>query len=160
MGQHLGLGLAGAGHDLACTGLAWRDEDRQLFDRLGIASQVRLFQATDETLAQLYRHAELFVFPSLYEGFGIPVLEAFACGCPAALARSSSLPEVGGEAAAYFDPESTEEIRETLRRLLDSPAERQRLASLGLERERSFSWDRCASATKAVYGRALGQRRP
>jgi glycosyltransferase involved in cell wall biosynthesis len=143
--------------ELVCTGAPWRDEDHALFERLGITGRVRLFDATDARLAQLYRHAELFVFPSLYEGFGLPVLEAFACGCPAAISGRSSLPEVGGEAAAYFDPESTDDMRQTVQRLLTSPEERRRLTALGTERLRLFSWERCAAKTKAVYAKTLAR---
>jgi glycosyltransferase involved in cell wall biosynthesis len=141
--------------ELVCTGDSWRDEDYALFERLAITRRVRLVHANDAILAQLYRHAELFVFPSLYEGFGIPVLEAFACGCPVAISRSSSLPEIGGTAAAYFDPESTDDIRHTVQRLLDSPQERRRLAELGTERVALFSWERCAAKTSSIYRKTL-----
>lgn len=141
---------------LICTGHAWRETDLALFERLQITRKVELVNATDAGLAQLYRHAELFVFPSLYEGFGIPVLEAFACSCPAALSRRSSLPEVAGEAAAYFDPENTEEIGATIRRLLADADERRHLVERGRRRLDEFSWDRCAKATKAVYRKAIG----
>ena len=102
----------------------------------------------DETLADLYRRASALVFPSLYEGFGQPPLEAMASGCPVAAARSGALPEVCGDAARYFDPTSVEDLAAAVLDVLAAP---QDLVARGLERAAQFSWDACARGHEAVY---------
>jgi glycosyltransferase involved in cell wall biosynthesis len=109
-----------------------------------------------DVLKVLYGNAALLVYPSLYEGFGLPPLEAMACGCPVAVSRSSSLPEVVGDAGLYFDPGDVEAIAGAMHRLLDSPELGRRLALLGLARSRAFAWERTARETLAVYREAAG----
>jgi len=106
-------------------------------------------------LVELYRTAGALVFPSLHETFGLPPLEAMACGCPVASSNAGSLPEVCGIAARYFDPTSTEEIAKAVDDVLADPTE---LSSLGLERAAAFGWDRAARSHDAVY-RELGALR-
>jgi glycosyltransferase involved in cell wall biosynthesis len=110
----------------------------------------------DEDLPVLYSLASAFVFPSLYEGFGLPPLEALQSGCPVVTSNSSSLPEVVGDAGIQVDPRSTEEICEALIRIMSSEDLRQDLRERGLTRARRFSWARCAAETIAVYQRAAG----
>ena len=105
----------------------------------------------DEVLPAVYSGARALAFPSLYEGFGLPALEAMACGTPVACSGTSSLPEVAGDAALYFDPSCQGSIVEALRRMLSDPDLRSELAQRGLERAARFSWDRVADKTKAVY---------
>jgi glycosyltransferase involved in cell wall biosynthesis len=105
----------------------------------------------DEALPAIYAGARALAFPSLYEGFGLPVLESMACGTPVACSDTSSLPEVAGGAALYFDPDSQGAIFETLRQLLSDPALRSELVQRGLGRAARFSWDRVAAETEAVY---------
>jgi len=107
----------------------------------------------DEVLPSLYAHAELFVFPSLYEGFGIPVLEAFTYGTPVALSNAASLPEIAGDAASYFDPQNTEEIAETIIRMLQDKTLRETLVMKGRERARLFTWEKSARKTLETYER-------
>jgi glycosyltransferase involved in cell wall biosynthesis len=109
----------------------------------------------DATLDGLYRVATCFVLPSLVEGFGLPVLEAMLRGTPVACSRTSALPEVGGAAALYFDPEDTNEIAAALEVLLDDEHMRARLREAGLERARRFSWEATAEGTIATYERML-----
>jgi alpha-1,3-rhamnosyl/mannosyltransferase len=99
----------------------------------------------------LMKAASVFCFPSLYEGFGLPPLEAAACGTPVLSSRSASLPEVMGDAALYVEANSTEEIAAGLRRLLEDTSLARRLAAAGPARAAAFPWDRCARQTLAAY---------
>jgi glycosyltransferase involved in cell wall biosynthesis len=118
----------------------------------------RLGYLPDSELRHLYRLAHLFVFPSLCEGFGLPLLEAMACGLPAAVSRAGALPEVGGEAAAYFDPIDPDEIAGVLLRLLRDAGKRRELAEKGKERAVLFSWESTARETLAFYEKVAGTR--
>jgi glycosyltransferase involved in cell wall biosynthesis len=133
----LRLVLTGVGHDAA--GL------REGIEVLGGVS-------TDE-LVRLYRRATTLVFPSLYEGFGLPPLEAMACGCPVAASNAGSLPEVVGDAAVLFDPTDPEAIAAGVSEALDRSAE---LSALGLSRAGGFTWDATARAHDRVYEVAAG----
>ncbi len=104
----------------------------------------------DEDLPALYREAALFAYPSLFEGFGLPVLEAMTAGTAVLTSNVSSLPEVGGDAVRYADPHDAEAIGAALAALLSDPDERARLAAAGRERARRFSWERTARATLAL----------
>jgi glycosyltransferase involved in cell wall biosynthesis len=131
-------------------------ELRQLAAALGIADMVRFpdwLPARD--LEGLYRAAACMVFPSLYEGFGLPVLEALARGVPVACSDRSSLPEVAGDAALLFDPEDVGAIRAAMERLLGEPRLAERLRAAGRERAARFTWERTAELTVASYRRAL-----
>jgi glycosyltransferase involved in cell wall biosynthesis len=107
-------------------------------------------------LEGLYRAAAFAVLPSLYEGFGLPVLEAMARGVPVACSRRSSLPEVAGDAALLFDPENVDEIRTAMERLLTDARLVEQLRTAGCERAALFTWERTAEFTVASYRRALG----
>lgn len=106
-------------------------------------------------LPALYRLATLFVFPSLYEGFGLPPLEAMASGTPVAVARATSLPEVVGEAGLTFDPYSVSEMADAMEKLLSSDGLRARLSQAGREQSARFSWARCAEQTLRLYQDAV-----
>ena len=106
-------------------------------------------------LAAVYRNAEMFVFPSIYEGFGFPLLEAMAHGVPAIAARSSSLPEIGGDAALYFDPMRACELEQQVERLLLDSDLRRDLVARGLRRAAMFRWDDTAERTLEVLRRAV-----
>jgi glycosyltransferase involved in cell wall biosynthesis len=97
------------------------------------------------------RSASLLVFPSRYEGFGLPALEAMASGIPTVLAEAGSLPEVGGSAALYFSPGNASELGERLERLITDSGLRAELVARGLERARERTWHRTAEATAGVY---------
>jgi glycosyltransferase involved in cell wall biosynthesis len=133
--------------------------ERELRERtaqLGIAADVRLLGWVDDAHVEgLYAAASCFVFPSLYEGFGLPVLEAMARGVPVACSLRGSLRELAGSAALGFDPESEDAIAAAIERLLGDPAEAQRLRAAGLARAAEFSWAATADGTLASYERAL-----
>ncbi len=122
----------------------------------GAADRVRFlpFVSIDE-LATLYRNATLFVYPSLYEGFGIPVLEAFSSGCPVLASNVTSIPEVGGDAAIYVDPLSEEDIGQAMYRLIQDRELRQSLVQRGVARAQEFSWAETARQTLSVYERCM-----
>ncbi|MDQ6750185.1 MAG: glycosyltransferase family 4 protein [Actinomycetota bacterium] len=135
------------------------DHERELRERarsLGVDGDTRFLQwIPSEDLEGLYALATCFVFPSLYEGFGLPVLEAMARGLPVACSDRSALVEVAGDAALRFDPEDPRAIAQALTRLLDDDAERERLRRGGLEQARRFSWTAAARGVLASYERAL-----
>ena len=108
-----------------------------------------------EPLGAVYRNAEMFVFPSIYEGFGFPLLEAMAYGVPSIAARSSSLPEIGGDAALYFDPTNACELEQQIERLLQDSDLRRDLVARGLQRAAMFRWDATAERTLEVLRRAV-----
>ncbi len=110
---------------------------------------------SDEELRALYSACLAFVYPSLYEGFGLPPLEAMACGAPVVASRASAVAEVTGGAARLFDPSNTEELTCLLLELLDDEAARRALSEAGLRRARDFSWEKTARATLDVYREAL-----
>lgn len=129
-----------------------RKEFQELAERLGLDAALRVLgHVSDERLRELYRGAAVFVFPSLYEGFGLPVLEAMACGAPTLAARGSALPEVGGEAVLYFDPANAVELRDLLLRVLQDEALRSSLQDRGRKQAEHFSWERAARETLALY---------
>ncbi len=125
---------------------------RRCVEAAGVRQDVRFFGfVPDRTLSALYRMASVFAFPSLYEGFGLPPLEAMACGTPVVTSRLSSLPEVVGDAALLVDPYSVEDIAAAIRRLLADDELRSRLIERGYERAASFSWERSVRAIHETY---------
>ncbi|WP_263970717.1 glycosyltransferase family 4 protein [Leptolyngbya sp. KIOST-1] len=106
---------------------------------------------SDAEVAYCYQNADVFAYPSLYEGFGLPVLEAMTLGCPVVTANTSSLPEVAGDAALMVDPTSVEELAEALGRVIGDRALRQTLIERGYQQADQFSWTRTAKSTLAAY---------
>ena len=111
----------------------------------------------DEELALLYGAADLFVYPTLYEGFGLPPLEAMACGTPVICSDTSSLPEVVGDAAITVDPTSVEELTVEMKRVLTDANLRNWLSEAGLRQAAKFSWRETAQRTAEVYCRVLAE---
>jgi len=121
----------------------------------GVEQAVRhLGVVSDADLVALYNGARAFVYPSIFEGFGIPLLEAMSCGCPVVSSNATSLPEVYGDAALSFDPADTDALIARLEELLGDAALRQRLAERGVERAAQFSWDRTAAIVRRAYAAA------
>ena len=144
-------------YDLVLVGdVSKREDVRAAIEREGIASRTRLAGVVpDDALIRLYQGATVFVFPSLYEGFGLPVLEAMACGCPVVCSDTSSLPEVAGDAAVLVDPRNVEHISAQLVHVLESPLVRADMKERGRARALDFPWERTARETIDVYRRVV-----
>ncbi|MEM7336519.1 MAG: glycosyltransferase family 1 protein, partial [Chloroflexota bacterium] len=141
-------------------GKGWLYDDFfEKIERLGLQNAVKLLGwVPDEDLPAILAGAELAVHPSLYEGFGLPLLEHMASGQVVASSNRSSLPEVGGEAAVYFDPENVEETTAVIHRLLTNRDEYEHRKQLGFEQVKKFSWQRAARETIAIYDALLEKR--
>ncbi|WP_072761975.1 glycosyltransferase family 1 protein [Rhodanobacter sp. OK091] len=130
--------------------------ESSLIHSLGIKpGKVVFLSGCDSLLSSLYVSASAFVYPSKYEGFGIPPLEAMSFGCPVVCSNTSSMPEVVGDAAELFDPHDPEGLREALEQVLSSPDRLRQLAALGHERIKLFSWEKCARETLDAYKHIL-----
>jgi alpha-1,3-rhamnosyl/mannosyltransferase len=137
-----------ASHALALVGPTGWEMDEVLAPVRAAKDDVRLVGfVSDDDLAALSERCSAFCYPALYEGFGLPVLEAMQAGAPVICSNTSSLPEVGGDAVAYVNPLDTSEIAAALERVLSDPAERRRLSDAGRERARRFSWEETARRT-------------
>jgi len=157
--------LLQAFHDLVNLGLDYHlvvvGDDRlgrpvilQQIQDLGRSERVNVFPSVDaDTLVKLYVGAAALVLPSFEEGFGLPVVEAMSCGTPVVCSRTASLPEIGGDAAEYFDPRSRDELVAVLRRVLDSEDLRLQMGKKGLARAKQFTWEACAAQHYQVYRR-------
>jgi glycosyltransferase involved in cell wall biosynthesis len=140
--------------------VGWKADEtvRRMRESRWRSSIRHLDYVTRDRLATIYRHAEAFVMPSLYEGFGLPVLEAMGHGVPVIASRSSSLPEVGGDAALYFDVRDTEGLADAIRAISATPEARAKLIEAGRARVARFRWDEAAAKTLDVFHRAAGTR--
>ncbi|MBE9030602.1 glycosyltransferase family 4 protein [filamentous cyanobacterium LEGE 11480] len=138
---------------LVCFGSqAFSDSERELFQELGLnQNQVIHLSGDDNVLGHLYANAEAFIYPSLYEGFGIPPLEAMSFDCPVICSNGGSIPEIVGDAGVYFDPNSLSSIVNSLKMVLLSPLKQANLVELGKQRLTRFSWEKCAIETQNIY---------
>lgn len=142
---------------VAAGGNALEKDELEWLHKLGISNQVIQQNFRDNELASYYKQAQCFVFPSEYEGFGIPVLEAMACGCPVVLAHHSSFPEVAGDAGVYFELHNAADLRKKVSQLLTDDDLRSSFATRGLERSRQFSWEKTAAGCLESYRKAVAQ---
>lgn len=127
-------------------------DEKRAIQKLGLdSSRVIQLGGSDQLLASFYKRASAFVYPSLYEGFGIPPLEAMSYDCPVVCSKTSSIPEVVGDAGEYFDPADAESMRVAIERVVTSDSHRELLIAKGRERLKCFSWDRCAAETLDIY---------
>lgn len=144
-------------HRLVIAGKAlWRESEAyRAAETAGIASRI-LFTGyvSNEDLNRLFNRADLFAYPSLYEGFGLPVLEAMTCGTPVITSNTTSIPEVAGDAAIMIDPTDTSALAAALQDMMTNAARRKELSAKGLARASSFSWESCARETLQTYRRA------
>lgn len=137
---------------VAFGGGSFTMDEIALISSLGFAEeQVRQVEGHDDTLVALYHQATAFVYPSLYEGFGLPPLEAMACSCPVISSNTSSMPEVIGDACEYFSPSSFDDIRRAIEDVVYSLSRMNELKKLGLERVQLFGWEKCARETLNIY---------
>lgn len=127
-------------------------------EKLGISEKVSfLHDVTDEDLATFYKYAEVFVLPSLYEGFGLPILEAMKYDCPVITSNTSSLPEAGGEAALYVDPENITEIASKIDKVVSDKKLKEQMIAKGKEQVKKFSWERSAKEVLRVLEQVGGK---
>src|SRR5438552_4454962 len=141
-------------HDLVLIGddARWKPRLIETSKELGISEHVRFIAYVgDELLPHIYGAADLLIMPSLIEGFGLPVVEAMACGAPVVCSRASALPEVAGDAAHFFDPQDSADLAQAVERVLGDPARRETLRKRGLERARVFAWEDCARNHRKLY---------
>jgi glycosyltransferase involved in cell wall biosynthesis len=125
---------------------------RKLVEQLGIKTSVRfLGEVEEENLSALYSGADLFVFPSKIEGYGLPVIEAMACGTPVICSNACSLPEVVGGTAWMIEPDNIDSLTNAIDRLIHSPELREKFAQKGMARCAQLTWDATAQATNLVY---------
>jgi glycosyltransferase involved in cell wall biosynthesis len=136
---------------LICTGQRFTGYELALLEKEKINSRTSCIFVRDNKLPELYAKALVFVFPSLYEGFEFPILEAFAAGCPAILSNASCFPEIAGDAALYFDPYSIADMRATIERVIVSPSLQNALVKKGKEQAKKYSWEKCAEETANIY---------
>jgi len=149
-------------YDLVMPGKAWSGSD-EIIEYLRNSrdkDKIHLpgFVAND-VLLELYQHSSLYIFPSLYEGFGIPLIEAMACGIPVVCSNTSSLPEIGGDAVAMFDPYSIDSIRDTIARVISDNKMQQAMIENGLQRIKEFSWHKHADKIISCFEEINEQRK-
>jgi glycosyltransferase involved in cell wall biosynthesis len=142
---------------IRCFGGGAPDEaELRMIEALGLPPQSLSFSTGDDSeLANAYRNAAAFIYPSLYEGFGIPPLEAMSASCPVIASDRSSIPEICGDAAAYFNPDDSDSMRIAIEQTVFDNDRRADLITRGRQRLALFSWDRCVDATIDAYGRLL-----
>lgn len=138
---------------LLCAGSSkFSEKEIEMFNGLGVTNKVKHIRFKDDNeLAYIYSKAICFVFPSLYEGFGIPVLESFACNCPAIISNISSLPEVGGNAVEYFNPNSKKSIYSAVKKVVGDANLKKEMITNGKDRLKLFSWQIAAKKIIAIY---------
>lgn len=144
-------------YDIVCFGGGkFIKEEIENMKNLSInLESVHNVQGSDETLSSIYSSAEALVYPSKYEGFGLPILEAMFFGCPVIASNTSSLPEVYGDAALTFSPNSPEELINCINKIASDSEFKRQLIKKGYEREKFFSWKKCAQETNKVYKKLI-----
>lgn len=136
---------------LICTGVPFNEQELKLFESLKISNKCYSIFASEMQMNQLYRDALFFAYPSLSEGFGMPILEAMQCGCPNVLAKASCFPEIAKNAAEYFDPQSVDDMYEVMNRVCQNETIRKRLVQDGFQRVQDFSWKKTAAEHYSLY---------
>lgn len=142
--------------DLVCTGIPFSHLEFQMLKDCHLDNKVYCYQASEYDMARLYRDALCFVYPSFYEGFGMPILEAMNYGCPVVLSNRSCFPEVAGDASLYFNPDDCEDIKNSIETVIYNDDFRSSLIKKGYSRVKNFSWKKTADEHIALYKRLLG----
>ena len=142
-------------HLICAGGGSFTGKEKELIRTAGLTARIMQMNPDEAALAQLYKQAAALIYPSLYEGFGIPILEAFSRGLPVLLSDRSCFPEIAGNAALYFDPEKADSIAGTVRRILTEPELRQELVQRGNLRLKDFSWKKSTREMLAIYQQHL-----
>lgn len=144
------------GLKLVCTGTPFNAAEIEMLGELGVQDVVVQRFLSDDELLYAFSHACAFIYPSRYEGFGIPILDAFSADCPVVLSRSSCFPEIAGDAALYFDEGDDEMLRKSVLAVAAGGKYRMEQIAKGRTRLREFSWTRCAEETANVYREVCG----
>lgn len=145
-------------HDLMCFGGgSFSKTEMDIIHRLNLSAFVIHFSGDDQVLSFLYKNADCFVYPSLYEGFGMPVLEAMKFNCPVVASSTSSIPEIAENAILYFDPYEFEDIGLKIKNIISNKKLRDSYIELGKNQVAKFSWQKCALETSKVYSISLGR---
>ncbi len=140
---------------LICVGLPFNRDEMNKLKELNIAEKTKVFGVAEDELNNIYSHAQVFVYPTLYEGFGMPILEAFANNCPVCLSNSSSLPEVAGEAGVYFDPANRDSMLNAIEKVIYDADFSKKIINAGNNRLNNFSWKYCAEQTLNSYRKTI-----
>ena len=137
--------------ELICFGAPFDKKEKCFVDNLGLEKKVRVISGEDRDLIALYKTALAFISPSYYEGFGVTILESFACGCPVLAANVSATPEAAGDAALYFDPKDPQAIKASVEKIISDAELRAALVANGYEQNKKFSWQKAATEMKQAY---------
>lgn len=140
---------------LVCTGRPFNEEEKLFLGKHNLLNDTHQFFVSDKQLTYLYKNAEVFVFPSEYEGFGIPILEAFACNCPVALSNTSCFPEIAGDGGTYFNPQKFEEMADAILRIIEDKGWKQDKVEKASQILKNYSWQNTINQTIAVYDRII-----
>lgn len=143
------------GLHLVCTGRPFSKYELELLSNKGIPDLCHQYFVTDSQLRYLYTHAECFVFPSLFEGFGFPVLESFDAGCPLVVSNTSSLPEIARDGGIYFNPYDSDDIASKILQVIENPELKARMINKGHRIASEFSWERTAGLTASLYRKVI-----
>lgn len=141
---------------VCCGGGVFSKKEAEMISKSNLENNFIQIEARDKKIANLYYYASAFVYPSKYEGFGIPIIEAMYNKCPVIASNVSSLPEVGGDCALYFNPDSVEDLNSKINLVLNDKNLAEELKQKGFQREKEFSWDKCAKETFEFYREVNG----
>ena len=145
---------------LVCAGGGkLKEEEKKLILNLGLKNQIIHRDFDENELGVFYKKAMCFVFPSIYEGFGIPVLESMACGCPIVLGNHSSFLEVAGEAGVFFDLNNSQDLKNKIESLVTNESLRKEFSLKGLKQVKKFNWEKAAQECLRVYHKAVQIKR-
>ena len=131
-------------------------QELTLFSNEGFQKGIfKHFTGDNDVLKKLYLNSTVLVYPSLYEGFGLPILEAMSLGCPVICSNTSSMKEIGADSVRYFDPNNIDDMTTSIEQIINSEEDRKILAKKGFERNKNFSWTKCAQETLAIYNNVI-----